>query len=101
MSCSGCFSGGRTAAYWRNTRNPDDGLFYSSGQHHSPDADCCFGWYTFDIRKCAGYDTKSGTVVAQTIYLEARESRVTQMVSKTTDGHKVTYAVDFIPCWIG
>ena len=37
-------------------------------------------------------------MVAQTIYLEGRDQDVlTQMVSKTTDGHEVTYTVDFYP----
>ncbi len=79
-------------------QNPDDGLFYFPASIIHRTLDCYFRWYTFDIRKCAGYDAESGTVVAQTIYLEGRDQDVlTQMVSKTTDGHEVTYTVDFYP----
>ena len=79
-------------------QNPDDGLFYFPASIIYRTLDCYFRWYTFDIRKCAGYDAESGTVVAQTIYLEGRDQDVlTQMVSKTTDGHEVTYTVDFYP----
>ena len=79
-------------------QNPDDGLFYFPASIIHRTIDCYFRWYTFDIRKCAGYDAESGTVVAQTIYLEGRDQDVlTQMVSKTTDGHEVTYTVDFYP----
>ena len=79
-------------------QNLDDGLFYFPASIIHRTLDCYFRWYTFDIRKCAGYDAESGTVVAQTIYLEGRDQDVlTQMVSKTTDGHEVTYTVDFYP----
>ncbi len=79
-------------------QNPDDGLFYFPGSVIHRTLDCYFRWYTFDIRKCAGYDAESGMVVAQTLYLEARDQdMLIQMVSKETDGHEVTYTVDFYP----
>ena len=94
----------RMFLWWTNRsvlaeyQNPDDGLFYFPASIIHRTLDCYFRWYTFDIRKCAGYDAESGTVVAQTIYLEGRDQDVlTQMVSKTTDGHEVTYTVDFYP----
>ncbi|MEI3089567.1 MAG: hypothetical protein V8T01_06265 [Oscillospiraceae bacterium] len=77
-------------------RNPDDGWFYfpSSAIHRT--LDCYFRRYSFDITQCAGYDTKSGTVVDQTAALEPGNLRL-QRVSKTMDRHKVTYVVDFYP----
>ena len=67
-----------------------------SEQRHSPTLDCYFRRYSFDITQCAGYDTKSGTVVDQTAALEPGNLRL-QRVSKTMDRHKVTYVVDFYP----
>ena len=92
----------RLFLWWTNRsalekyRNPDDGWFYfpSSAIHRT--LDCYFRRYSFDITQCAGYDTKSGTVVDQTAALEPGNLRL-QRVSKTMDGHKVTYVVDFYP----
>ena len=77
-------------------QNPDDGLYYFPGSAIHRTLDCYFGRYSFDIRQCADYDAESGTVVAQTLYLDVRNVR-TQMVSKTTNGREVTYVVDFYP----
>ena len=92
----------RLFLWWTNRsalekyRNPDDGWFYfpSSAIHRT--LDCYFRRYSFDITQCAGYDTKSGTVVDQTATLEPGNLRL-QKVSKTMDRHKVTYVVDFYP----
>ena len=92
----------RLFLWWTNRsalekyRNPDDGWFYfpSSAIHRT--LDCYFRRYSFDITQCAGYDTKSGTVVDQTAALEPGNLRL-QRVSKTMDRHKVTYVVDFYP----
>lgn len=92
----------RLFLWWTNRsalekyRNPDDGWFYfpSSAIHRT--LDCYFRRYSFDITQCTGYDTKSGTVVDQTAALEPGNLRL-QRVSKTMDGHKVTYVVDFYP----
>ena len=92
----------RLFLWWTNRsalekyRNPDDGWFYfpSSAIHRT--LDCYFRRYSFDITQCAGYDTKSGTVVDQTAALEPGNLQL-QRVSKTMDRHKVTYVVDFYP----
>lgn len=92
----------RLFLWWTNRsalekyRNPDDGWFYfpSSAIHRT--LDFYFRRYSFDITQCAGYDTKSGTVVDQTAALEPGNLRL-QRVSKTMDRHKVTYVVDFYP----
>ena len=92
----------RLFLWWTNRsalekyRNPDNGWFYfpSSAIHRT--LDCYFRRYSFDITQCAGYDTKSGTVVDQTAALEPGNLRL-QRVSKTMDRHKVTYVVDFYP----
>ena len=92
----------RLFLWWTNRsalekyRNPDDGWFYfpSSAIHRT--LDCYFRRYSFDVTQCAGYDTKSGTVVDQTAALEPGNLRL-QRVSKTMDRHKVTYVVDFYP----
>ena len=92
----------RLFLWWTNRsalekyRNPDDGWFYfpSSAIHRT--LDCYFRRYSFDITQCTGYDTKSGTVVDQTAALAPGNLRL-QRVSKTMDGHKVTYVVDFYP----
>ena len=92
----------RLFLWWTNRsalekyRNPDDGWFYfpSSAIHRT--LDCYFRRYSFDITQCAGYDTKSGTVIDQTAALEPGNLRL-QRVSKTMDRHTVTYVVDFYP----
>ena len=92
----------RLFLWWTNRsalekyRNPDDGVFYFPGSAITRTLDCYFRSYSFDITQCAGYDTKSGTVVDQTAALEPGNLRL-QRVSKTMDGHKVTYVVDFYP----
>ena len=92
----------RLFLWWTNRsalekyRNPDDGWFYFPSSVIHRTLDCYFRRYSFDITQCAGYDTKSGTVVDQTAALEPGNLRL-QRVSKTMDRHKVTYVVDFYP----
>ena len=77
-------------------QDPDDGNFYFTTPVIRRTLDCYFRRYSFDITQCAGYDTKSGTVVDQTAALEPGNLQL-QRVSKTMDRHKVTYVVDFYP----
>lgn len=92
----------RLFLWWTNRsalekyRNPNDGWFYFPSSVIHRTLDCYFRRYSFDITQCAGYDTKSGTVVDQTAALEPGNLRL-QRVSKTMDRHKVTYVVDFYP----
>ena len=77
-------------------RNPDDGVFYFPGSAITRTLSCYFRSYSFDITQCAGYDEKSGMVATQTPYAEPGVQGM-EMVSMKTDGHKVTYTVEFYP----
>ncbi len=75
--------------YW----DPDDRLFYFPESTICRTLSCYFSRYSFDITQCTGYDAQSGMVTDRTASVSPGTLR-TRMVSKTTDGHEVTYTVD-------
>ncbi len=91
----------RLFLWWTNRatldtyQEPDDGLFYFPDSTICRTLNCYFNFslYAFDITQCTGYDAQSGMVIDRTASVSPGTLR-TRMVSKTTDGHEVTYTVD-------